>query len=150
MNSRPPNPLASFPRTQNENPSALSHSAWPWMLLVKNMLAASDSNRNRTALPTRPSTRLAEHFSLGGANRISSIEAMSPSCWANEGELRTSEIKMATTGILVMVAPKNVGFDRREILPRSGSQAGAILLTDHIPGPRSPRRSSLTTRTPEG
>jgi hypothetical protein len=48
------------------------------MLLVKNALGASASNRNRTALPTRPSTKLAEPFSLGGANRISSIEAMTP------------------------------------------------------------------------
>jgi hypothetical protein len=105
MNSSPPNPSEPLPLTQNENPWAWSHSGLPWMLLVKNALGASASNRNRTALPTRPSTKLAEPFSLGGANRISSIEAMTPAFWALTNANAPRYTSAAKTTILNTAPP---------------------------------------------
>src|SRR5271157_2760950 len=105
MNSSPPNPSEPLPLTQNENPWARSHSGLPWMLLVKNVLGASASNRNRTALPTRPSTKLAEPFSLGGANRISSIDAMTPASWALTGGNAARNTSAAKTTILNTAPP---------------------------------------------
>src|SRR5271157_577414 len=105
MNSSPPNPSEPLPLTQNENPWARSHSGLPWMSLVKNVLGASASNRNRTALPNRPSTKLAEPFSLGGANRISSIDAMTPASCAQVIGTAARNTSAAKTPILNIAPP---------------------------------------------
>src|SRR5271157_2576374 len=75
------------------------------MSLVKNELGESASNRNRTALPTRPSTKLAEPFSLSGANRISSIDAMTPASWALTGGNAAINTIAAKTTILNTAPP---------------------------------------------
>src|SRR5262245_48241709 len=81
MNWMQPKCFEPSPLSQNEKPSALSHSGVPRTFVIQNWLLQPFSKENLTALPTLPSTLSERAFSFGAWTRTSSIELTSaPSC----------------------------------------------------------------------